>query len=64
VGVIGFAAAMLILRLAVKLLPLSLGIWLQAALLLFVVWWMSSYLVRLFRDERWRIVGAEALNTA
>jgi anti-sigma factor RsiW len=64
VGVIGFTVAVLILRLAVKVLPLSLSIWLQAAVLVFVIWWMSSHLVRLTQDERWRIVEGEALNTA
>ena len=64
VGVLGFAAAMLILRLSVKLVPLGVGVILQATALALVLWWVSSCLVRLSHDDRWRFVGVEAPNIA
>ncbi|MHC4407178.1 MAG: anti-sigma factor [Planctomycetota bacterium] len=63
-GILGLALAMLILRLAVKLLPLGVGVAFQATALLLVLLWVFFCLVRLTHDEHWRIVGAEAPNVA
>ena len=64
VGVLGFAVALLVLRVTVKLVPLGVGVVFQATALALVLWWVSSCLVRLAHDERWRFVGAEAPNMA
>jgi anti-sigma factor RsiW len=64
VGVLVFAAAMLALRVTAKLVPLGVGVVLQVAALALVLWWVSSCLVRLAHDERWRFVAAEAPNIA
>ncbi len=64
VGVVGLALAMLILRLTIKLLPFGVGVVFQATALVLVLLWMFSCLVRLTHDEQWRILGAEAPNTA
>ena len=64
VGVLGFTVAMLVLRVTAKLVPLGVGAVFQAAALALILWWVSSCLVRLAHEERWRSVGTEASNIA
>ena len=63
-GVLGFAVAMLVLRLMAKLVPLGVGVVFQAAALALVLWWVSSCLLRFALDERRRFAGSEAPNMA
>ena len=62
IGVLGFAVAMLVLRLTAKLVPLGVGVVFQATALAIVLWWVSTCLLRLAHDERWRFAGSEASN--
>jgi len=64
VDVLGFAVAMLILRVTVKFVPLGVGVILQATALAVVLWWVSSCLLRLAHDERWPYAKSEAANMA
>lgn len=54
-GIIGFAVAMLALRLVVKLIPLGVGAVVQLAALTLVLWWVVSYLLRVVDDEHWKL---------
>lgn len=63
VGVLGFALGLLVFRVIVKLLPMGIGAALQVTALALILWWVSSYLLRLVHDERWRFAGAEIANT-
>lgn len=64
VGVLGFAAAMLVLRVTAKLVPLGVGVVFQAAALGLFLWWVSSCLLRLAHDEHRRLAGSKAANMA
>jgi hypothetical protein len=59
VGILGFATAMLVLRVTAKFLPLGVGVVFQATALAVVLWWVFSCLLRLAHDERWRFAGLE-----
>ena len=63
VAVFGFAAVVLILRVTAKLVPLGVGVAIQAAALALFLWWVLSCLVRLSQDERWRTIPSQAPNS-
>jgi anti-sigma factor RsiW len=50
-GVLGFAIAMLVVRVAAKLVPVTVGGVLHAAALAAVLWWVCSCLLRVAADE-------------
>lgn len=60
VSVFGLAAAMLVLRVTAKLVPLGVGVAFQATALALVLWWVFSRLLRLAHDERWEFAGSKA----
>ena len=64
VGILGFAVAMLVLRVTAKFVPLGVGVVFQAAALAVVLWWVSTYLLRLAHDEQRRFAGLGATSTA
>ena len=64
VEILGLALVMLALRVTVKFVPWGMGIVFQAAALAVVLWWVTSCLLRLARDDRWRLARSEAAGMA